>query len=356
MNIPPNVRSWAEIDLDAIRHNLRTAREKSRAGVIAIVKADAYGHGAARVAQAIASEVELFGVANLAEARALESLGRDLLLLSPALAGERAEIVARRAIATVSSAAEAAAFAGGRVNFKVDTGMGRIGCWQDDAVAELRAIAGLDGVHLHSISTHLPVADEDEAWTRTQLEHFAELVKTFRTIAPNAKIHALNSAGILGFPEHAHDLVRPGLMLYGSASPKKYQTELRPALAWKCRILLVRDMAPGRTVSYGRTFRVARPMRVAALPAGYADGFPRQARGAEVLVGGRRCAVLGRVTMDQILIDVTDVPDARPDDEAVLIGRQGHEEITAAELAERAGTIAWDVFTGLGPRVRRIFQ
>jgi alanine racemase len=357
MMISEHMRTWAEIDLSAIRDNLGVVREKigPQAGVAAVVKADAYGHGMEAVAKALAQQVELFGVANLEEAQRIRHLGRDVMLFSPSLPAERKAVVEGDFIATVSSAAEAKEFSGGRINFKVDTGMGRIGSWQDDATKELQGILELKQVAVHSISTHLPVADEDETFTRAQLERFADLTQTFRALAPQAKIHALNSAGILRFPGHAHDFVRPGLVLYGSAYPAEFQTLLRPALTWKTRIVLVRDVAPSRSLSYGRTFITKDHTRVATLAVGYADGYPRQVSGekAEVLIGGKRCAVLGRVTMDQILADVTKVPQAAVGDEAVLIGAQGDEEILARELAEKAGTIAWDIFTGLGARVKK---
>jgi alanine racemase len=359
MIIPDDVRSWAEIDLSAIRHNASIVREKigPRAGILAVVKANAYGHGSAPVAAALAEIVDLFGVANVEEARQLDNLERDVLLLGPSAPGERSEAVARRYIATVSSAAEAADFAGGRVNFKVDTGMGRIGCREEDAPEELAAIQRLKTVEVHSISTHLPVADEDANYTLFQLERFAKLANKLRILAPRAKIHALNSAGILGFSSHAHDLVRPGLMLYGSAYPEKFQPLLRPVLTWKARVLLIRDLGPNQSVSYGRTFTTAQPMRIASVAVGYADGFPRQASGrdAHVLVGGKRCPVLGRVTMDQILVDATHVPGVAAGDEAVLIGEQQGEKILARELAEKAGTISWDIFTGIGSRSRRFY-
>ena len=359
MIIPDDARYWAEIDLSAIRHNLSVVRERigPKPGILAVVKANAYGHGSIEVARTIARMVELFGVASLDEAVKLIGLGRDILLLSPSAPGERREVVARHCIATVSTANEAADFAGGRINFKVDTGMGRIGCWEESALEELGDILRLSNVEVHSISTHLPVPDEDAAYTLAQLERFAELARKFRELAPTAKIHALNSAGILGFPGHAQDLVRPGVMLYGSAYPAKFQPLLRPALTWKARVLLVREVGPNRGVSYGRTFVTAHPMRIASLAVGYADGFPRQASGrhAQVLIAGMRCPVLGRVTMDQILADVTRVPEVAAGDEAVLIGQQGAEEILARELAEKAGTISWDIFTGIGPRVRRIY-
>jgi alanine racemase len=359
MNVPADLRCWAEVDLSAIRHNARVVREKIGAGpgILAVVKANAYGHGSTQVATTLAESIDLFGVANVEEANQLADLKRDILLLGPSVPGERPEVVARRYIATVSSAAEAANFAGGRINFKVDTGMGRIGCPEQDVVEELMAIQRLKTVEVHSISTHLPVPDEDAEYTLAQLDRFARLAGQLRSIAPQAKVHALNSAGILGFPTHAHDLVRPGLMLYGSAYPSHFQPLLRPALTWKARVLLIRDVAANQSVSYGRTFITPHPMRIATLAIGYADGFPRQAsgRGAHVLVGGMRCPVLGRVTMDQILADVTALPQVAPGDEVVLIGEQESERILAKELADKAGTISWDIFTGIGNRTRRFY-
>ncbi len=359
MTIGDDIRTWAEIDLSAIRHNVDVVRKRigARAGIIAIVKANAYGHGASMVAAAIADLVELFGVASVEEAEELSSLKRDVLLLSPSAPAERREAVERRYIATVSSAAEAACFSGGRINFKVDTGMGRIGCSEENALSELRTILRLKNVEVHSVSTHLPVSDEDAHFTLTQLGRFAELVEAFRPLVPAVKVHVLNSAGILEFPHHAHDLVRPGIMLYGSAYPPSFQPLLFPALTWKARVLLVRDVGPNQSVSYGRTFITSRPTRIASVAVGYADGFPRQASGrdTQVLIGERRCAVLGRVTMDQILVDVTQVPGVGAGDEAVLIGRQERERILARELAEKAGTISWDIFAGIGARVRKFY-
>jgi alanine racemase len=350
-------RVWAEIDPAAIRHNAEFARRHSGRELIAVVKANAYGHGVDVAVDALRDIVELFAVANVSEAAVVRTLApeRDVLLLSPCLPGERRDAVRLGCIATVSSVEEARTFAGGRVSLKVDTGMGRIGAWHGGALAEIAAITKLPNIVLHSVATHLPVPDEDEAFTGDQLAGFAEFATEARALAPHARFHALNSAGICGYPQFAFDLVRPGLMLYGSAPIPAFQPELRPALAWKTRVLLVREVPAGRGISYGRTFVTPRSMRIATIAAGYADGYPRQAsnRGACVLIGGRRCALLGRVTMDQLLIDVTDVPSVALGDEVVLLGAQGDAEIFAAELAEWGGTIAWHIFTGIGGRTKR---
>lgn len=366
-HIPSDARTWAEIDLSALRHNVAVAREKIGPGheVMAVVKADAYGHGAIPVARALADAVDLFGVANIEEAQEIVSHvpEKEILLLSTSLAAERAAAVEEGFISSVSSVEEAEAYSRevrkkpALLNLKIDTGMGRMGCWQDEAVAMLGRIVKLPGIEVRHLSTHLPAADEDEVFTEEQLLRFEALGQELLALAPGARLHALNSGGILSFPRHAGQIVRAGLMLYGSAYPSLHQPLLRPALTWKARIILVRDVAAGRSVSYGRTFVTPQAMRIATVPVGYADGFPRQVsgQGAEVLVSGRRCTVLGRVTMDQILVDVSAVPDAEVGDEAVIIGRQGGEEILARELAEKAGTIAWDIFTGLKKRVIRYY-
>ncbi len=357
-------RCWAEIDLAALRHNARVARERvgAQRELLAVVKATGYGHGMIEIARGLRDEADLFGVANLHEALELRASGmsQPILILGPALAEERTAITAHGLIASVSSFEEARAFEGNPagINFAIDTGMGRMGCWQETAIAELEKISRLTNLVIHSVSTHLPVADEDEAFTEDELARFEQLVRQIRAkISGSYKVHVLLSAGILGFPKHCFEIVRAGLMLYGSSQLPSAQKLLWPALALKTRIVLLRDFPSGRSISYGRTFITPQPMRVATISTGYADGYPRSIsnRGAMVLVDGKRCPVLGRITMDLTMADVTSVPDARLGDEVVLIGKQGGEEILAVEVAERAGTIAWEIFTGIGSRVRRVY-
>lgn len=363
---PRTHRTWAEIDLDAIRHNAATARTTAGAGVrvMAVVKANAYGHGLGPVVRALSGQVELFGVANVSEARELRRHlpGAEVFILGPALAEEREEIAVSGFIPSVSNVEEALAYASFAkdaplpIHFIVDTGMGRIGTWQEEALQTVEKIAAIPGVKITGIASHLPVADEDNHFTQRQLVRFHALVVQIRRAGIEASIiHIENSAGVLGHAQQAGDLVRPGIMLYGHSPLAQWQHCLRPALTWKTRITLVRDMAGGRSISYGRTFITPRPMRVATLGVGYADGYQRHLSGqnAQVLIGGRRCTVLGRVTMDQIMVDVSAVATAAVGDEAVLLGRQGHDEIPVGELAKKAGTIAWEIFTGLGPRVVR---
>ncbi len=363
--VADHVRTWAEVDLEAIRHNIGVVRRRigAAAEILAVVKADAYGHGVAAVARTLAPEAAIFGVANLKEAGEVATLGtgRDIMLLSACLPAERNQAVAEKFIVTVSGAEEAAAFANcgpTRINFKIDTGMGRMGCPKHSALEALRAVREIRNIEVHSISTHLPSADEDMVFTSAQLQEFARLKNQIHEIFPGVKTHALNSAGVLTRQVERGEIVRPGLMLYGSSPLPAMQEELRPALSWKARVVLVREVAKGDSISYGRTFIASEPMRVAVLAVGYADGFPRQAsgNGAGVLLGGDRCPLLGRVTMDQIVVDVSACPGVQAGDAATLIGSEGDKTIPVAELAGRAGTIAWDIFTGLGQRVQRFHR
>lgn len=360
-------RCWAEISFSAIRENAAVARKRvhDKAQLLAVIKANGYGHGLTPVAKALANQAHLFGVANLQEAiEAREAAENPVMILGPALEAERAEIVERGFIASVSHYEEAVAFSRlsdrGRVavNCVIDTGMGRMGLGEPTAVDEVRRIAALPGLTLHSISSHLPVADEDADYTREQLERFTALVRQIRQAMPgDYLVHTLPTAGLFGFSDSAFDIVRVGLMLYGVTSLPEFQAALAPAMTLKTRVVLIRNLPAGSSVSYGRTFVATRSTRVATLSAGYADGLPRAVsnRGAVVLLRGQRCPILGRVTMDLTMVDVTDVDGVAVGDEAVLIGRQGDERILATEVAERASTIAWEVFTGIGSRVARVY-
>ena len=360
--IPDPVRTWVEVDLEAIRHNGRVVRDMvgPEGSILAVVKAGAYGHGVKPVVRALAGEAEIFGVANLREARevAAAGTGRDIMILSPCLPAERRGAVHGNFVVTVSSFEEAADFSAcgaARVNFKIDTGMGRIGCAPDRAVETLREILRLPGIEVHSVSTHLPCADEDAAFTEAQLAGFGGLLKRLRGILPGVRSHSLNSAGILTRSGDAGEIVRPGLMLYGCSPLPELQKKLLPALAWRARVSLVRDVPAGWGIGYGRTFIAPRSMRVAVLAVGYADGYPRQVsgRGAEVLIRGNACPLLGRVTMDQIVVDVSSLTPVTPGEVATLLGRDGGGEVSVDRLAQLAGTIPWDIFTGIGQRVRR---
>jgi alanine racemase len=367
MNSNGPYRCWVEISGEALRHNAGVARERVGADIplIAVVKANAYGHGMIGVAKALVNDAQLFGVANLEEAQALrKEVSQSIIILGPALPEELAPIAAAGFTPSISTLEEARAFdragkhAPVAINLVIDTGMGRMGVVQAQAIELFRQVVALANVKIHSVSTHLPVSNEDEAFTRTELAQFSELVKKLRTEFPaKFQVHALPSAGVLAYSDPPFDVVRTGLILYGISPLAEFQKLLRPVMTWKTHIALIRDMPAGHGISYGRTFITPRPMRVATLSAGYADGYPRHLsnRDAAVLVRGKRCPLLGRVTMDLMMIDVSNIEDVVVGDEAVLMGSQGDEEISAAELAERADTITWEIITRIGSRVRRVY-
>ena len=360
-------RCWAEIDQSALRHNATVVRERLGPGVelLAVVKANGYGHGMVGVAKALAQAAQFFGVANLEEATILRSeVSHPIMILGPALPAERSLIAEGGFIPSISTLDEAQEFdrvaqrTPVAINFVIDTGMGRMGVPQAEAMALFKKVATLSNLKIHSLSTHLPVSNEDADFTRAELAQFAGLVKKLRAEFPgDYKTHVLQSAGALAFADPPFDIVRAGIMLYGISPLSEFQKLLRPVLTWKTRISLIRDMPAGHGISYGRTFITPREMRVATLSAGYADGYPRHLsnREAAVLVRGQRCALLGRVTMDLMMIDVSHIGSVAVGDEVVLMGRQGDQEISATDLAGQANTISWEITTRIGARVRRIY-
>jgi len=356
-------RCWAEIDRDALRENAKVVRQRiGSAEMLAVVKANAYGHGLLGVAQTLADDAQLFGVANLEEALALrESLHHPIVILGPATPEERSIIAERRFIPTISSLEEAQAFdqlGPVSINFKIDTGMGRMGVVQNEAREVFKRVAKLPNTEIHSLSTHMPVSNEDTKFTRGQLVRFRGIIEQIRAEVPGSyRAHVLQSAGTLAFNPPTFEIVRAGIMLYGISPLPEFQKLLKPVMTWKTRIVLIRDMPKGSSISYGRTFITPRKMRIATLSAGYADGYPWHLsnRGAALLVRGQRCPLVGRVTMDLMMIDVSNIDNVQVGDEAVLMGRDGSEEISCVELAEKAGTITWEIITRIGVRVRRIY-
>ncbi len=371
-----NLRCWAEIDLEALRHNAAVCRSLSgrNCGVMAIVKADAYGHGLERVVAALSESADWFGVANVREAERARSVTRNaptgILILSPATPAEIEPIIAGGFSGSVSTIEEVDAYntAASCLEMTVnlhavaDTGMGRMGAPPESFVALVSAIR--DGRHteLEGIDTHFPSADEDPEFTQSQIEQFSGLLKE---IAPESSchIHLGNSAGLIGFHNETPfaTLTRPGLALYGinpmNSESTPSEPELLPVMSLKTRVTLVREIPPDTSISYGRTFISSRPMTVATLGVGYGDGYLRHLSGvgAEVLIGGTRCPLLGRVTMDQIVVDVSHLnTKVRCGDVATLIGNQGEMNITANDLAAKAGTIPWEILTGITSRVERV--
>jgi len=375
-------RCWAEIDLDALRHNVSAIRRQIGDGIklIAVVKADAYGHGMPQVASVLMrSGVDGFAVATLSEALTLRHLGGNgwpILLFGSAFPFEVSKIVEQEITPTLSTLEEAkwfneAAQANKKiisVQIEIDTGMGRVGFWHETAVKRLLEIASLPYIKIEGAYTHFPTADENLEETQRELGHFLRVAKEAELQGVKIPIlHTANSAALYNLSETWLNAVRPGLLLYGVyPGPQTHHRdipvpnlELHPALSFKARVALVKEVTPGRTISYGQTFVARKPMKIATISVGYADGFGRNlSNAAQVLVGGQRCAVLGRVTMDQIMVDVTPLPAINTGDEVVLVGRQGNEEISVTEVARWAGTISWEILCGItkSDRTPRIYR
>lgn len=373
----PPLRCWAEIDLAALERNLKLIRASLPPHIryVAIVKADAYGHGLPQTAARLMhAGTDLFGIANIAEAMTIRELSADwpVLLLSPVLPDEDRYLAQYQLAATVSSADEIRRFdavgrAAGRpidVHLKIDTGMGRLGVWHPEAAelyAQIRAAAGL---RLAGVFTHFASADEDPAFTEQQRQLFLTALRTLPGLDP-AKlfIHADNSAGLESTPGagSVFNAVRVGLLQFGVLPhPNSLLARVRtePVFSFHTRVGLVKDLPAGTGISYGRSHILQRPSRVALLTAGYGDGIARACsnRGA-VLIHGRRCPILGRVCMDQTVVDITDVSDeVRCGDPVVLVGRQGAEEINVAEFSRWSDTIPWETLCSVTKRVPRLYR
>lgn len=332
---------------------------------MAVVKASAYGHGLEAVASALEQEeIAFFGVANVGEARRLSDTGArtPIYLLGGTFPAEREEVVARQWLPCLNTMEEARHFDQlarhrGTVveaHLTVDTGMGRGGFLPSDAPAALEAIRSLPGIRVSGLGSHLPSADEDREFTRTQFDQFDDLVESLPQREELKHIHLANSAGLLGYRSRTTTLARPGLLLYGVSPLSEHEADLRSVMSLKSRIALIRDLPSGHGISYGRTFVTARPTRVGTIGIGYGDGYPRTLpeHTPEVFVRGHRVPLLGRVTMDQVMADLSNYPDCRPGDEVELFG----PNIPVQEIAYKAGIIPWELFTGITPRVKRIYS
>jgi alanine racemase len=362
------------VDLGAVRHNAALlAGLAAPASLCAVVKAGAYGHGAVPVAQAaLDAGASWLAVAIPEEAAALRDarIAAPILLLSEPPADAMADVVGLRLTPTlythpgVEAAAKAVAATGAaplRVHVKVDTGMHRVGAAPDEAVGVALAAEERPELVLEGLWTHLAVADEpDHPFTAEQSARFQAVVAELARLGVRPPLtHSCNSAGLLSHPQVRGDLVRCGIALYGvPPSPALAdRADLRPALSLRAAVSYVKRVEAGEALSYGLRYRLERLSVVATVPLGYADGVPWRlaSAGGEVLLAGRRRPIAGAVTMDQILLDCGDDASVAPGDEVVLIGAQDGERVDAWEWAARAGTIAYEVLCGIGPRVERVY-
>ncbi len=362
---PP--RAWVDVDLEAIAHNLDIARQAlPGTELMPVIKAGAYGHGLEPVARRLDNDgIVFFGVANAGEARRLLQAGirTTPFILGPAFPEERGEIVMNNWCCTISTLEEAqhfesiAALYGKRfsVHLALDSGMGREGFMLSELGGVIEPLKAMQHLVVDGAMTHLPSADEDVSFTQDEIERVTESLNELQRHFDLRYRHVAASAGLLGYEVPSVNLARPGLLLYGVAPMASiYDGVLRPTLRLSSRVSLVRELPAGYGVSYGRTHITQGPTRVATIGIGYADGWNRQLsnKGARVFINGHSCPMLGRVTMDQIMADVTHVPHVAPGDEVELIG----PHISVQEVAKRAGTIPWEIFTGLGPRLPRLYH
>jgi len=370
----PSSHSWVEVDLAAIRHNVRAVKRFLGPGrhLWAVVKANGYGHGAVETAAA-ALEAGADGLAvsclnEAAELRVDAGIRAPLLLLAPGEPRAAAWMVRLDVVQTAcyQPMVEALSQAAQRldkpakVHLKVDTGMGRLGVRPERATEFARFLADSPGVQLTGVFSHLATAESDDpSYAQLQLQRYSAALRRLSAagITPGMR-HLANSAATLRFPEMLFDGVRAGLLLYGISpdGPDLAPLDLRPAMTWKTRLSFLHRLPAGWSVSYGRTHVTERESMVGVLPLGYADGYPRQASNRSyVLLRGTMCPVIGVVCMDHLMIDATGVPEAEIDDEVILLGRQGNSAVTANQLAEWAAAVVHEVPTVIGRRVKRVY-
>ncbi|MBN1587490.1 MAG: alanine racemase [Candidatus Omnitrophica bacterium] len=367
--------TWIEVDLAAVRSNLGVLRDVAGPGVsiLGVVKSNAYGHGLVEVARTLSGQgIEFLGVSNLDEALVLRESGiqTPILVLGPIEEGALPEIIGKRICPTVVTPGrvkelQALAAKYGEeicVHVKVDTGMGRLGVRLESAQDLIRQVSEARGLRCEGIYTHFACADMDMDFTRVQIEHFQKLLSALGREGRQIRhVHSANSAATLRWPWTHFNMVRPGLALYGLRpgplpEAARYVSRLKPALSFKTRISGTKFMKRGESISYGRTQVLRRDSWVGILPVGYADGYPFAAAGrAQVLIGGRRVPVLGRITMDLMAVDLGSQPLAGPGEEVVLLGRQGFERLGAEEFATWAHTIPYEIVCGWSHRLPRHF-
>lgn len=365
-----NLTTWLEIDLSQLQNNLNELKKMTGKPVMAVVKANAYGHGLVDIALAAeAAGTPWCGVARLEEALALRQGGvkTNILVLGYTPPGSAVLAALEGISLTVYDRATAQAYSAAglesgkplNVHLKIDSGMGRLGVFANEGVDMAKYLRSLPGIHFQGMFTHFARADEPELnTTDQQLEKFASLVKQLEEINLRPEyVHASNSGGTLAFKDAWFDFVRPGIALYGLSPSSKalVPPTIKPILSWKTRLISVKELPAGHGVGYGHRYVVKTPEKIGVLAIGYADGF-RRVPGNEVIINGKRVPVLGSVCMDQCMVQLEDVPDAKIGDEVVIIGQQGGEVITADDIAARWGTINYEVVAGVAARVARVYK
>jgi alanine racemase len=364
--------TWAEVDLKAVEYNYKQVRRLvgKNTNIMIVVKANAYGHGIVEVSTVLERMgVNYLGVATTDEAVRLREYGikTPILVLGSVLPDEVRVLIENDITLTLCSEGlldsikkEAAFGRKAKVHLKIDTGMGRIGIWHEEALDFIKNLSQEKSIVIEGIYTHFSTAGRDDFFTNYQIDAFEKLLGRLDSFDVRVPLrHAANSIATVDFRRSHLNLVRPGLIVYGMYPKYTFPRliKLKPALSLKTKIVYIKDAPPGRSISYGRTHVTQKQTRIATLPIGYADGYARNlSNRAEVLVRGRRAKVIGKVTMDQTMIDVGHIKNAAVGDEVVLTGKQGREEIRTEKLARLAGTIAYEFVCGISSRVPRIYK
>ncbi|MCX6355511.1 MAG: alanine racemase [Candidatus Aureabacteria bacterium] len=368
-------KTWAEIDLGAVRENISRIRNRVGGGVklLAVVKADAYGHGMSQISRAaLDAGVSWLGVSNIYEALMLRKAHprATILILSVGMAGHASALVRHNITPVICSheMLDAVSHAASQskktvdIHIVVDTGMGRIGVWHERAFDFIKKASRVRSVRLQGLSSHFACsADRDLSFTKLQLDRFRGVIRKCAKVGIRFPLtHIANSGAILGLPSTSFTLVRIGIMMYGVYPSREVikSIPITPALTLKTEICFLKDVPRGRSISYCRSYITYRDTKVATIPIGYGDGYCRLlSNRGEVLVHGQRAPIIGNITMDQTMIDVGHIPGVRVGDEVVLVGRQGENEITVNEIADLTGTIPYDVMCAMGKQVQhRIYR
>jgi len=357
--------TWVEIDLSALEFNFRQIKKLVgiKTKVLCVVKADAYGHGMIEVSKRLSKcGAYYLGVASIDEAVKLRKSGIKLpILILEFIPDEHAGYIVdynlTQGLCTETLAKSLNNYAKrkgktAKVHIKIDTGMGRLGVWHEDALPFVKKIKKLKNVEIEGIYTHFPSADTDRFFTNHQIRDFEALIRKLENNNIDIPLrHSANSTGVIDYRYSHLNLVRPGLMLYGIYPKESFRSklELRPVLSFKTRVLFIKKIPKGRSVSYGRTYIAKNPTTIATLPVGYSDGYLRSlSNKAEVLIRGVRRRIAGRICMDQSLIDLDNLKNVKIGEEVVLVGKQGKEEITLEELAVLANTISYELACSIG--------
>ena len=370
------LRCYAEISLEAIGHNIREVKKRLPEGVklLGVVKANAYGHGAVPVASYLENQVDYFATATIEEAIELRENGisAPILILGYVSPSQYGDLVEYDITQTIDSYAQALALEkeAARQNRKakahlaVDTGMTRIGFQVTEHDADEAAkIADLPHIELEGMFTHFSCADqEDKTYCSMQMEKYDKMTALLAERGVTIPLrHICNSAGIMEFDDHRFEMVRSGIITYGiypSEEVKKERLDLIPALSWKSHVIHVKEVGPGIGVSYGATYVTEKPMtRIATVSAGYADGYPRALSNQGcVLIHGKKAPIIGRICMDQMMVDVTDIPDVQVEDVVTLVGTDGDETITIEEIANPAARFDYEMLCDISSRVTRVYK